>query len=119
MKKEWIKSYARQWLDSKPALYAIESEAVPRLLYAVKGNDFMLLRDHWIYHLDLHEEADEWIRKCTVPEMAEEMAEIVYDCKNNKRGDLRFGQRIMKTGSMAIRTASIPRDIIRELRIGG
>lgn len=117
MQEERIKYYANVYLGSKPTLYSIESEAVPGLYYAVKGNDFMVLRGKQIYHIDLHEEAEEWIRRCRIPEMADEMADIVADCKEYKRGDLIFGQGIPIPRGNDIRTVHLHRSILKQ--IGG
>ncbi len=95
MEKEWIDLTATQWLGSKPSLYSVDSEVIPRLHYAAKGDELMVLRDHQIYRMGLHEAA-EWIRRCIVPEMAEEMQEVVTDMINNKRGELTFGSGLCK-----------------------
>lgn len=116
MQEERLERYASQWLGSKPTLYAVKSEAVRGVYYACKRDDFMVLRGKLMYHIDLHKEADEWIRKCKVPEMAEEMEEIVADCRENRRGDLIFGQR-MVPGESVGRTVCLPRSILNQ--IGG
>ncbi len=88
MEKEWMRTYADRWIRDRSDLYAIESEAAKGLYYVAWKDELWLLKGHDMYRIGLHE-ADEWIRRCRDPEVAEEMAEIVADCKEYKRGEFR------------------------------
>ncbi len=98
MEKEWIGIPAERWLEKQPNLYAIDSEVIPKLHYAADKDDFLLVRGHDIYRMSLHE-AEEWIRRCLNPRMAEEMAEIVADCKEYRRGEF---MPLVKTRAWAL-----------------
>ena len=95
MQKEWINANAANWLGSRPNLYSIDSEVMPRLHYAAQGDDFMLLMGHQIWRMGLHE-ADEWIRRCKDPDLAEEMRAVVDDIIENDRGHMVFERRVSR-----------------------
>ena len=63
MQKEYIDLNAQQWLNGKTDMYAVDSEVIPRLHYAVQGEELLIIRDHDIYRMGLHDEAAEWIRR--------------------------------------------------------
>lgn len=115
MKKVWLDLGAKHWLDSKTSLYAVDSEVIPRLSYALDGSELLVLRDHDMYRMSLHGEATDWIRKCTVPEMAEEMAEIVDDMINYRRGSLTYGQtmHVFKGEGETSRTVQLQGPVLR------
>lgn len=112
MQKEWIDTYAPQWLASKTSLYAVDSEVIPRLHYAAEGNDIMLLMGHQVYRIGLHE-ADEWIRKCKDPNLAKEMREVINDIIENDRGHRTYERHVNREktafgeGGHPIRTVSL------------
>ena len=120
MQKEWLSRSGSQWLMSNPDLYSVDSEVVPRLHYAAEGSEFLVIRDRDMYRMDLHEAA-EWIRKCIIPEMAEEMKEIVDDIIENNRGELIYGKKMQvphnrrETGGTIQVQGSILRDFERGL----
>jgi len=91
MKREWIDIGAKRYLDSHRSIFAVDSEVVPNLSYAVEDEEFLILRDHDMYRMQLHGEAAEFVLRCTVPAMAEEMAEIIKDMIRYNRGSYRYG----------------------------
>ena len=110
MQKEWINTYAAQWLGSKTSLYAVDSEVMPKLHYAAKGDEFMLIMGHQVFRMGLHE-VDEWIRRCKDPDLAEEMREVVDDIIENGRGQRIYGrptrEKTVSEGGHPIRNVSL------------
>lgn len=110
MQKEWINTHAAQWLGSKTNLYAVDSEVIPKLHYAAKGDEFMLIMGHQIFRMELHE-ADEWIRRCIDPDLAKEMREVVDDIIENNRGQRVYvrptREKTVHEGGHPIRTVSL------------
>ena len=117
MKKEWLDLGARQWLDNNTALYAVDSEVIPKLSYALEGEELLVLRDHDMYRMSLHSEAADWIRRCRIPEMAEEMRDVVNDMIENRRGSLIYGQRMQvpKNKGRTDRTIHLQKTVLRDL----
>jgi len=112
MQKEWIDTYAPQWLGSKTSLYAVDSEVISHLHYAAEGDDVLLLMGHQVYRIGLHE-ADEWIRKCKDPNLAKEMREVINDIIENDRGHRTYERHVarektvFREGGHPIRTVSL------------
>lgn len=114
MQKIRLKYSGTHWLMINPTLYSVDSETIPRLHYAAKGDKFMVIRDRDMYLMDLHE-AEEWIRRCKDPEMAEEMREVVEDviaydrgCRNYERRKAREKKAFNSwEGGHPIRTVSL------------
>ena len=119
MQKIRLKYSGSQWLMSKPTLYSVDSEVIARLHYAAKDNQIMVIRDRDMYVLGLHE-AEEWIRRCTDPEMAEEMREVIDDIIENKRGELVYGQRmpVPRGRGEGGRTIQVHSTVLRDIERG-
>ena len=93
MKKQWIDLGACLYVNSMMSVFAVDSEVVKGLTYAIEGNTFKILYKHDLWSCELHE-AEKLIQSCVMPELAEEMREILDDMVEHKRGELNYGKRL-------------------------
>ena len=86
--------YADKWLANHPAVYAVDSEIIDGLSYALKGNTFAVLRGRDVRYCELHE-TDELISACKVPMIAEELKSVIADIVDHKnsRREIITGKR--------------------------
>lgn len=82
--KGFAKHYATKWLLSHTAAYAVDSEVIKGLHYALDGDMLHVLKGQDIRSCKLSE-AEELVECCLNHELAEELTSVIWDMREQSR----------------------------------
>lgn len=94
VKKDVLNANASNWLANHPDVYAVDSEIVEGLHYALRGDTFAVLKGRGVRYCGLHE-TDELVGSCLDPEVADELQDVIVEFREQRSSgrEMAIGRR--------------------------